>query len=109
MGTDSSDIYGSRIDEFAEEWGEFGTIDGAGSHQRFLIGVGIDHTHEISYYDQKRVHNLKYYWWVEQQGQTYVEIQAQCCDPDCWTSIHTLVDPIAGLIDAFNGEVGLGT
>jgi hypothetical protein len=32
--------------------------------------------------DRKRVHNLKYYTWVEQQGKTYEEIQAQWYDPN---------------------------
>jgi cysteine synthase A len=39
---------------------------------------------ELTYPDRKRVHNLKYYTWVEQQGKTYEEIQAQWYDPDYW-------------------------
>ena len=30
---------------------------------------------ELSYYDRKRIHNLKYYTWVEQQGKSYEEIR----------------------------------
>jgi hypothetical protein len=51
---------------------------------------------------------LKYYTWVEQQGKTYDEIQAQWYDPEYWTSIQKMADPIDDLIDAFNDRVGLG-
>ena len=76
--------------------------------RRHLHGAGIDHVQEWSYYDKKRVHNLKYYTWVEQQGKTYEEIQAQWYDPDYWTSIQAMADPIDELIEAFNAKVGLG-
>jgi hypothetical protein len=62
---------------------------------------------ELSYYDRKRVHNLKYYTWVEQQGKTYEEIQAQWYDPHYWTSIHGRTDEIDALIDEFNERTGL--
>ena len=45
------------------------------------------------------IHNLKYYTWVEQQGKTYEEIQAQWYDPDYWTGIHGQVDEIDALIE----------
>ena len=74
---------------------------------RYLQGTGIDHVHELSYDDRKRIHNLKYYTWVEQQGKTYDEIQAQWYDPDYWTSIQAMADPIDELIVQFNEQVGL--
>ena len=107
VGTDSMEMYGSRLTELNEERGEFTTIDAAGSMARHLHGAGIDHVQELSYYDKKRVHNLKYYTWVEQQGKTYEEIQAQWYDPDYWTNIQAMVDPIDELIGQFNERVGL--
>ena len=44
-------------------------------------GQSIDHVQELGYYDRKRIHNLKYYTWVEQQGKTYDEIQASVVRP----------------------------
>ena len=55
----------------------------------------------------KRVHNLKYFTWVEQQGKTYEEIQAQWYDPDYWTGIHGHVDELDALIDALMNVTGL--
>ena len=108
VGTDSMEMYGSRLRELTEERGEFTTLDAAAAFHHFLLGQGIDHVQELGYYDRKRVHNLKYYTWVEQQGKTYQEIQAQWYDPDYWTSIQAMVDPIDELIVAFNQQVGLG-
>jgi hypothetical protein len=56
---------------------------------------------------RKRIHNLKYYTWVEQQGKTYAEIQAQWYQPDYWSNIHNQVDEIDALIEEFNARVGL--
>ena len=67
-----------------------------------------EHVHELRYYDRKRIHNLKYYTWVEQQGKTYEEIQAQWYDDDYWTGIQALADPIDRLIEEFNQLTGLG-
>jgi hypothetical protein len=53
------------------------------------------------------VHNLKYYTWVEQQGKTYEEIQAQWYDADYWTTVQGEVDKIDQLIVEFNQRTGL--
>ncbi len=108
VGTDSMEMYGSRLQELDAERGEFTTLDAAAAYHRYLLGQGIDHIQELGYYDRKRVHNLKYYTWVEQQGKTYEEIQAQWYDSDYWTSIQAMVDPIDELIGVFNEKVGLG-
>ena len=105
LGTDSMEMYRSRLAELTVTHGEFTTLDAAGAFQRYLMGAGIDHVHELSYLDRKRIHNLKYFTWVEQQGKTYDEIQAQWYDPDYWTGIQALVDPIDELIEAFNAMV----
>ena len=106
VGTDSMEMYQSRLGELNAERGEFTELDAAASFHQYLLGTGIDHTHELSYYDRKRIHNLKYYTWVEQQGKTFDEIQAQWYDPDYWTSIQAMVNPIDDLIEAFNAKVG---
>jgi cysteine synthase len=56
---------------------------------------------------RKRVHNLKYYTWVEQQGKTYDEIQAQWYQKDYWTGVHGQADEVDALIEEFNAKVGL--
>jgi cysteine synthase len=105
--TDSMEMYGSRLAELTEEGGAFTPGDAAAAHARHMLGLGLDHVQELSYYDRKRVHNLKYYTWVEQQGKTYEEIQAQWYEEDYWTSIPASVDKIDALIETFNERTGL--
>jgi hypothetical protein len=67
----------------------------------------VDLVEELTYYGKKRVHNLKYYTWVEQQGKTYQEIQAQWYDPAYWTSIPALAPEVDKRINEFNQRTGL--
>ena len=82
-------------------------LDAAARHHRYMLGADIDNLQELTYQDRKRIHNLKYFTWVEQQGKTYEEIQAQWYDPAYWTDLHGHVDEMDALIDAFNHRTGL--
>ena len=62
---------------------------------------------ELTYPARKRVHNLKYYTWVEQQGKTYEEINQQWYDEHYWTDMHDQAKDIDALIDEFNEATGL--
>ena len=102
VATDSMELYHSRVNELREADGEFTEVDAAAAYHRYLLGESIDNMQELTYYERKRIHNLKYFTWVEQQGKTYEEIQAQWHDDDYWTSIPKQVDEIDALIDEFN-------
>lgn len=105
--TDSMQLYGTRVEEYREQFGEFDGFNAAEAFARDLHGVTTDHLAELSYQDRKRVHNLKYYTWVEQQGRTYQEIQDQWYDPNYWTDVQSQVTQIDALIDEFNERAGL--
>ena len=107
VATDSLEMYESRLVELTEELGEFTDLDASGVFQRYLLGESTDNMEELTYEGRKRIHNLKYFTWVEQQGKTYEEIQAQWYDHEYWTSIHGHVDEIDALIDSFNERTGL--
>jgi len=105
--TDSMELYGSRIRELREERGEYTETQAAADYARYLMGQTTDHMIELSYPERKRVHNLKYYTWVEQQGKTYEEIQQQWYDDGYWISFQRQVEEIDALITEFNARVGL--
>jgi cysteine synthase len=104
--TDSMELYGSRLKEMHEEFGQYDESGAAADFARYLQGQSTDNLLELSYADRKRVHNLKYFTWVEQQGKTYAEIQDQWHDPDYWTEIQKLAPQIDALIEEFNAEAG---
>jgi len=105
--TDSMDLYRSRLEEMHAESGEYSQQDAAAHFARYLLGESTDNMLELRYTDRRRVHNLKYFTWVEQQGRTYEEIMNQWRQPDYWTGVQGQVDEIDALIDEFNALVGL--
>jgi cysteine synthase A len=107
IATDSMEMYGSRVEEYRELDGDFTPMDAAGVYQRYLLGENTANMLELTYPERKRIHNLKYYTWVEQQGKTYDELMAQWYDPTYWTSLHGMDEEIDKLIEKFNERVGL--
>ena len=105
--TDSMELYGSRLRELTAERGEYTARDAAVAYHQYVMGLSTDYVEELTYPARKRVHNLKYYTWVEQQGKTYEEIQAQWYQKDYWTSVHGQVGRDRRLIEEFNAKVGL--
>ena len=83
-------------------------VQAAIDFNRHLLGIKTDHTLELRHQDRKRIHNLKYYTWIEQMGKSPQELDAQWHDyPGYWDRIHRTVEPIDRLIEAFNERVGL--
>ncbi|MDR1732014.1 MAG: pyridoxal-phosphate dependent enzyme [Synergistaceae bacterium] len=105
--TDSMDMYRSRLTELNEARGAYTRTQAAVDHNRYVLGLGIDGMQELTYQDRRRIHNLKYYTWVEQQGKTSEELNAQWYDPDYWDNIHKMAEVIDRKIDAFNSMTEL--
>jgi hypothetical protein len=107
VATDSMELYGSRLAEERERLGVYGERQAAIDHERHLLGAGIDHVLELSHWDRKRLHNLKYFTWVEQQGKTVEELDAQWDDPGYWRSKYHHWQQLDDRIREFNERVGL--
>ena len=105
--TDSMELYHSRIGEMRQEFGEYTDNNAAADYARWILGQSTGDMLELRYPDRRRIHNLKYYTWVEQQGRTYQEIQDQWYQPNYWTDVQKQADEIDELIIAFNQDVGL--
>ncbi len=105
--TDSMELYRSRLHEMHLEYGEYDETHAAADYAHYLKGISTDNMLELRYPDRRRVHNLKYYTWVEQQGKTYEEIQNMWYQPDYWSGVQQQADQIDQLIMEFNQEVGL--
>ena len=105
--TDSMELYGSRLKEMHAEHGEYSDLEAAADYARYLQGLTTDHLLELTYPERRRIHNLKYFTWVEQQGKTFEEIMDQWYDEDYWTNVQSLAPAIDNLIEEFNHDVGL--
>lgn len=106
--TDSMDLYQSRLQEMRAAQGEYTEADAAADFARYLQGADLAHVQELTYVDRRRIHNLKYFTWVEQQGKTADELRAQWYDRDYWKRVQELVPQIDALIEEFNARVHKG-
>ena len=107
VGTDSAIMYESRITELDEQQGAYTELKAARDYCEHMHGIRTDSMLELSYEARKRIHNLKYYTWVEQQGRTVEELNAQWYDENYWKGIHAQADDLDALINAFNQETGV--
>ena len=93
VATDAMERYGSVMVNMREAQGP---LDEAGA-TAIVDGVfhraGIDWVQEGSREARQRWHNLKYYTWVEQQGKSVAELDAQR-DPAWWIGHQELVGEI---------------
>ncbi|MBF9015749.1 MULTISPECIES: pyridoxal-phosphate dependent enzyme [unclassified Oceanispirochaeta] len=102
IATDSMELYGSRIDELAEARGAYNNAQ-AERDMELILGQSIDNLKELSYYDRKSIHNLKYFTWIEQQGRELEELNAQWYDHDnYWYGTMNQADQIDEHIKEFN-------
>ena len=106
--TDSSDMYQSRIKELQEEDGEYDAVMAAVDYTAHIASIKTDNMMELTYADRKRIHNLKYYTWVEQQGRGAEELNALWYDEaGTFGSVRKQADEIDALITEFNERTGL--
>jgi cysteine synthase A len=106
--TDSMDLYGTRLEEMRQARGPYTRLDAAADYHRYLMGESTAHMLELRHPDRKRIHNLKYFTWVEQQMKSLSELKAQWEDyPGFWDRIHRQADDIDRLIAAFNEQTGV--
>jgi len=105
MFTDSMELYGSRLRELRAERGDYGQRQ-ADRDLESIRSLGLDHVFEMSHVDRRRVHNLKYFTWIEQLGKSLDELRAQWEDyRDYWGSLYDQVGDIDAMIEELNREV----
>lgn len=106
--TDSADMYRSRITEQDERYGAYDESAAAVDFNLHLQGLKTDNMAELNYQDRKRVHNLKYYTWIEQQKRDVKDLNALWYDTEgTWDTMHKQDTEIDELINEFNEATGL--
>ena len=107
IATDSMELYQSRLKEMREERGEYKEIDAARDFDTCILNIGIDWMLEPSYWDKKRMHNLKYFTWIEQRGKDVEELDRQWYDDIYWKEKFQAYKEWDELIREFNERTGL--
>ena len=106
--TDSMAMYQSRLTELTAERGVYDQRQADRDYDR-LSGISLDYVMELSHVDKRRVHQLKYFSWVEQLGKTVEELRAQWDDHrNYWGCLRTQCADLDKMIEDFNAEVLAG-
>jgi beta-phosphoglucomutase-like phosphatase (HAD superfamily) len=106
--TDSMQLYQSRLREARKKNGEYEEKDAIRDFHRRLMGLKTDAMIELSHNERKRIHNLKYFTWIEQQMLQIDELNRQWYDYESyWSETQKLTPKIDELIDQFNEKVAL--
>jgi hypothetical protein len=85
IATDGLDRYGSVMNDMRRDYGVVDEVEAVARVRSLFHARTTDHIWEGDADNRARWHNLKYYTWVEQQGKTVQELDAQK-DPKWWES-----------------------
>ena len=105
--TDSIEMYRSRIEEAREAQGAYTMARACADMVHSLHGQNTANLLELTYTERRRVHNLKYYTWIEQQQKEIPELNAQWYDRNYFSSRWQKMAEYDKLIEEFNRETGL--
>ncbi len=109
VATDPGTMYPSeRAKTVAGRYaGEFTAGDAAQAYGQHLAHPGTEHMIEMTEADRRRVFQLGYYTWVEQQG-TPFELFEQRKSQDFWRGLHRFIGVWDEMIGDFNARVSAG-
>jgi hypothetical protein len=107
VATDSADLYRSRLEELTASRGPYDRGQASRDLDRCLHGQRDNALQELTYADRRRIHNLKYFTWVEQQGRSAEDLELMWRDEELWQRIFALPDAWDRLIRSFNERTGL--
>jgi cysteine synthase len=107
VATDSAAMYGSESESFVARRypGGFDELNAGEIFSRHLEGVVDDLVMEMRHLDRKRVFNLGYYTWVEQQGVSIEDFDRRRSQ-DFWQGLVDEIPAWDRMIQEFNSEVG---
>ncbi len=97
--TDAIDRYHSVMAEMTQRYGKMDKVAAGARLESIFYGQKTDWIHEGTREMRRQWHNLKYYTWVEQQGKTVEELDAQL-NPEWWLKEQAQVAEIDRRIEA---------
>jgi cysteine synthase A len=107
VATDGAAMYATEVERIlARDFpGGFDALAAAETDGEHLRGAGTDDLLELDDADRRRIFNLGYYTWVEQQGVPIDEFEARR-RPDWWTEMRSVLPVWDAMIDEFNARTG---
>lgn len=93
VATDGLDRYGSVMNDMRRDYGVVDRTEAVARVRSLFHAKSTDNIWDGTADNRARWHNLKYYTWVEQQGRTVEELNAQL-DPAWWEDHQQRVSEI---------------
>jgi cysteine synthase A len=108
VATDSAALYGSERDNYRAKHypGGFDEVNAGEIFAGALEAVADDHMLELRHQDRKRIFNLGYYTWVEQQGVRFDDFEKRK-DQSFWRGLIDTIPAWDRLIESFNAQAGV--
>jgi hypothetical protein len=108
VATDSARLYASERQNFlARRYPDgFDEVNAGEIFSRHLEGIVDDHVLELRHIDRKRIFNLGYFTWVEQQGVAIDDFDRRK-DRRFWADLVASIAAWDRMIEEFNVEVGV--
>ncbi len=100
IATDAIDRYWSVMKQLDEQFGKMDRAEAKSRHERIFLGQELSGIFEEDKWTRERWHNLKYYTWVEQQGKTVEELNAQK-EQDYWIEKQKEIEKIDELLKEY--------
>ncbi len=103
VATDGYEMYRSEQDSLIERDhdGRFDRAAAAATFGRFLEGAGTEHVLELGEIGRRRIFNLGYYTWVEQQGIPFDVFEARR-DQSWWDDLRRYTDRWDEMVEDLN-------
>ena len=107
IATDSAALYDSERASYVQRRysGGFDEVHAGEIFGQHLQGIADDHLTELTHVDRRRVFNLGYYTWVEQQGVSVEDFDRRK-DAAFWKALQDSIPAWDKLIADFNEDTG---
>jgi cysteine synthase len=107
VATDGAAMYATEVERIvARDFpGGFDAVAAAETDGEHLRGAGTDNLLELDDTGRRRIFNLGYYTWVEQQDVPIDEFEARR-DPVWWTEMRSILPVWDAMIGEFNARTG---
>ena len=107
IATDGAALYDSERSAYLKRHypNGFDEVHAGEAFGRHLQAVTDDHLVELTHVDRRRIFNLGYYTWVEQQGVSVADFDRRR-DRAFWTEVQASIPAWDRLIEKFNEDSG---
>ena len=108
VATDGAEMYASEVEKTLASKlnGKFDAVDAAAVFGRHLAAASTDNLLELTHRDRRRIFNLGYFTWVEQQGLALKDFEARASQ-SFWHDLQQFVPAWDAMIAEVNAEAAV--